>query len=153
MQFFSSPSRLAPLAAAAFALALFAAPAAAQEAEMIEGTTLDGASFIAPAQWVVGEPLTVSGQGWVNSAGTTGSVIGVKYDQGTVVPAEPVDEMDDIWLRITASSDGSWSANLPYPDDAGWAAGESHRVHLLTGLLGVNDIARNPVITVTLVAP
>ena len=61
--------------------------------------------------------------------------------------------MDDIWLRIAVPSNGSWTAEMPWPEDAGWAAGETHRIHLLTGLLGVNDIARNPVITVTLVEP
>ena len=90
MLHFTSKARFAPLAAAALVFAFLAAPAGAQDAEVIAGETLDGATFTAPAEWVIGETLTVSGEGWVNSPGTAGSVIGVKYDQGAVVPAEPV---------------------------------------------------------------
>lgn len=130
-------------------LALFAAAAPAQD--ILTGSTLDGATVFAPAQWVIGEPLRVTGEGWTNNDGNRGSVIGVKYDQGTVVPSEPLDEMDDLWARVFAGADGGWSVDLPYPADAGWAAGETHRIHFLTGLLGDNDKVRNPVLTVTIV--
>lgn len=136
---------------AGLALAAFAAPAQDAPAETVGGTTLDGATLSAPAHWVHGQTLTVTGENWTTTDGNRGSVIGVKYDQGTFVPTVPVDEMDDIWLRITAANDGSWTAEMPWPEDAGWTVGETHRVHFLTGLLGVNDPARNPVITLTIV--
>lgn len=130
-------------------LGLFAAVAPAQE--IVGGETLDGASFSAPAHWVMGEPLPVSGENWTTNHGNRGSVIGVKYNQGAVVPSEPLDEMDDLWARIYADAQGNWSVELPYPEDAGWAAGETHRIHFLTGLLGDDDKVRNPVLTVTIV--
>lgn len=137
-------------AATAVFLALFLAPAVAQDP--ISGSTLDGATFQLPSVWVIGEPLAIAGENWTTHAGDRGSVIGVKYDFGEVVPTDPVDEMDDIWARITADGSGAFSAELPYPADAGWSVGEEHTIHLLTGAMGDNDKVRNPTLRVTLVA-
>jgi len=145
----SHPTRSLSALAVAALLALTPHMAAGQDT--ITGTTLDGATFEAPAVWVMGETLLISGEGWTNIPGNIGSVIGVKYDQGETVPENPVGDLDDVWLEIGAAADGSWSAELPFPENAGWAVDEVHSVHLLTGLLGVNDKARNPVIRVTLV--
>lgn len=117
----------------------------------IEGSTPDGATFSAPDQWELGQPLVVEGKGWKTAAGNQGSVIAVKYDQGTVVPADPVDDLDGVWLVITADRDGNWVAELPFPENAGWADGETHAVHLLTGMLVNDDNIRNPTIRVTTV--
>src|SRR5690606_6394398 len=109
-------------AATAAVLTLLLAPVLAQDA--ITGSTLDGATFQLPSGWVVGEPLAIEGENRTTHAGGRGSVIGVKYDFGEVVPTDPVDEMDDIWARITADRSGAFSAELPFPADAGWSAGE-----------------------------
>lgn len=138
----------ASAAAAAF-LAFTLTPVLAQDA--IEGSTLDGATFTLSKVWVIGAPLVVSGENWTTHDGDRGSVIGVKYDFGEVVPAEPLDEIDDIWARITADRSGAFTAELPYPEDADWNAGEEHTIHLLTGALGNNDKVRNPTLRVTLV--
>lgn len=130
-------------------LALALAPALAQDT--IQGSTLDGASFELSSVWVIGESLAIKGENWTTHDGDRGSVIGVKYDFGDVVPAEPLDEIDDIWARISADRSGAFAAVLPYPEDAGWSAGEEHTIHLLTGALGDNDKVRNPTLRLTLV--
>ncbi len=112
--------------------------------EMTEGHTLDGATFSLPKVWIEGQPLSLSGTKWTNHDGNRGSVIGVKYDFGDVVPTEPLDEMDDLWARIVVPSSGTFTAELPYPSHAGWAVGTTHTIHLLTGSLGDNDKVRNP---------
>lgn len=127
-----------------------ALPVAAQD--RIEGSTLDGATFSLSSAWIAGQPLTLKGENWTNHDGNRGSVIGVKYDFGDTVPTDPVDEIDDLWLRITAGNDGAFEVQLPYPEDAGWEAGESHTIHLLTGSLGNNDKVRNPTLRV-IIAP
>lgn len=143
-------SSLVRISTAAAFLALAAAPILAQDA--ITGSTLDGATFELSSSWVIGEPLALKGANWTTHDGDRGSVIGVKYDFGEVVPAEPVDEIDDLWLRITADRSGTFAVDLPYPEDAGWSAGEEHTIHLLTGALGDNDKVRNPTLRLTLVA-
>lgn len=143
------PVPVRTFAATAAFLALLLAPAVAQDP--VTGSTLDGATFQLPPVWVIGEPLAIEGENWTTHAGDRGSVIGVKYDFGEVVPSDPVDEMDDIWARITADGSGTFSAQLPYPEDAGWSAGEQHTIHLLTGALGDNDKVRNPTLRITLV--
>ncbi len=135
------------LTAALLGLGVMASSAWA--AGTIEAATADGATYTIPSEWVVGETLPVSGAGWTDIAGTAGSVIAIVYDFGSVPSNDPVD--DEIWLRITANPDGSWSADLPFPADAGWTAGETHKVHLLTGSLGQNDTARGAAIDVELV--
>lgn len=124
-------------------------PASAQD--RIEGSTLDGATFSLSSAWVIGETLPISGENWTTNAGNRGSVIGVKYDFGDVVPLEPIDELDDLWARITASSTGSFAVKLPFPAHAGWEAGQTHTIHLLTGMLGDDDKVRNPTLRITIV--
>jgi len=138
-----------PIRLAAALLFLAALPFSASAQELIEGTTADGATYSVPAQWVAGETLSVSGAGWTNSRGNRGSIIAVVYDRGGVPSPDP--ENDEIWLRITAKTDGSWSAELPFPPDAGWKAGETHLVHFLSGSLGRQDKARGPAVEVTII--
>lgn len=145
-------SRLTTFASGVAVAALLGFAAMANAQDTIEGSTLDGATFSLPSVWVVGETLTLKGENWTNHDGNRGSVIGVKYDFGDVVPSNPVDELDDIWMRITASSAGSFEVQLPFPADAEWAEGETHTIHLLTGSLGDNDKVRNPTLRVTLVS-
>ncbi len=133
----------------ALAAALLAGTFAVQAQDMTEGNTLDGATFVLPKVWVQGEPLPLNGTNWTNHDGNRGSVIGVKYDFGDVVPSVPLDEMDDLWARIQVPSSGTFSVELPYPDDAGWEIGSTHTIHLLTGSLGDNDKVRNPTLRVT----
>jgi hypothetical protein len=131
---------------------LLAAALPASGQDTIEGHTLDGATFSLPRNWVLGQPLPLAGTNWTTHAGDRGSVIGVKYDFGEVVPADPVDEVDDLWMRIVVPNSGEFAVELPFPADAGWEAGETHTVHLLTGMLGDNDKVRNPTLRVTVVA-
>lgn len=135
------------LAAAMAVLACL--PLAATAQERIEGNTADGASYSVPAQWVAGQVLSVSGADWTTSRGDKGSTIAVVYDFGSV--PSPDSEDDEIWLRIVAAPDGSWSAELPFPPEAGWQAGETHKVHFLSGSLGQNDKARGPAVDVLIV--
>lgn len=140
-----------PLGAITTALgAVFAYSALAQT--MTEGTTRDGATYGVPSEWVAGHPLTISGGNWLTED-DRGSVIGVKYDRGAVIPDTVVDfEFDDIWARIAADEEGNFITTIPFPDGAGWDVGEEHSVHLLTGSIAANDLVRNPAITVTIVA-
>lgn len=117
--------------------------------ETIQATTADGATYSVAAQWPLGQTLSASGTNWTNSRGNAGSTIAVVYDFGSVPSPDQVD--DEIWLRIQAERDGSWSAELPFPSDAGWAVGEVHKVHLLSGSLGHQDKARGPVVDVLIV--
>lgn len=73
----------------ALAAALLAGTFAVQAQDMTEGNTLDGATFVLPKVWVQGEPLPLNGTNWTNHDGNRGSVIGVKYDFGDVVPSVP----------------------------------------------------------------
>jgi len=132
----------------AAALLVVVAPVSAQD--MIEGHTLDGATFSLPSVWVLGEDLPVTGTNWTTFAGDRGSVIGVKYDFGDVVPPVPLDVMDELWARIVVPDAGAFAVDLPFPRDAGWAEGETHTVHLLSGSLGDDDRARGPVLRLTI---
>lgn len=142
-----APTALAAAVAAGFGLA---SPLAA--GGLIEGVTADGARYAVPGRWVLGETLGVSGTGWTDLSGTAGSTIAVVYDFGEVRAPDPIGDDDEIWMRIEAAPDGSWSAGLPFPEGAGWAAGEVHRVHFLTGSLGRNDRARGIAAEVAIVA-
>lgn len=133
----------------AFGAAILGGVLCVQAQELTEGYTLDGATFALPKIWVEGKPLPLSGTQWTNHDGNRGSVIGVKYDFGDVVPETPLDEMDDLWARIVVPDSGTFAVELPYPDHAGWEVGSTHTIHLLTGSLGDNDKVRNPTLRVT----
>jgi hypothetical protein len=135
----------------AFATALLLAPLAAAQ-DLVEGQTSDGAGYTVPTRWVVGQPLALEGKGWTDLAGTAGSTIAVVYDFGTVRSPVLIDGDDEVWAVIEAGADGSWSFSLPFPEAANWAAGETHKVHLLSGSLGVNDRARGVAVDVAIVA-
>lgn len=141
----------ATLATAILGFALFAGASAAQTP--IEGATTDGATFISPSQWAVGTTLSVSGTGWTTIAGDSGSTIAALYNRGTVLNPRPVNDNDEIWAVIVAAADGTWSAELPFPAEAGWAPGSVQMVHLLTGSLGINDKVRSVTLEITIIAP
>lgn len=128
---------------------LLAGMLSVQAQELTQGHTLDGATFSLPKVWVQGQPLPLSGTKWTNHDGNRGSVIGVKYDFGDVVPPTPLDEIDDLWARIVVPGSGEFSVELPYPEHANWETGTTHTIHLLTGSLGDNDKVRNPTLRVT----
>lgn len=135
----------------ALAASILLAPLAAAQ-EIFEGQTSDGAGYSIPTRWVVGQPLELGGTGWTDLAGAGGSTIAVVYDFGTVRAPVLIDGDDEIWAVIEAEADGSWSFSLPFPDSANWAAGETHKVHLLSGSLGTNDRARGVAVDVTIAA-
>ncbi|MGD9738998.1 MAG: hypothetical protein AB7O56_06170 [Bauldia sp.] len=146
----NQPTRLGRLSIALAAILALAPIAAAQE--FTEGHTSDGAGYSIPTRWVMGEPLVMKGTNWTDIPGTGGSTIAVAYDFGTVLSPLPLNGDDEVWAVIEAGADGSWSFGLPFPGSANWSAGETHKVHLLSGSLGTNDRARGVAVDVSIVA-
>lgn len=130
------------------------------------------ATYYLPSEWVVGEPLTIRGEGWFNTAGTQGSAIAVKIGVGSpgdisrleqlAVPpglnSAPIDE--EVWAIIQADADGRFTAEIEYPTSALTTstvqAGDQVQLALLTGSLLTGDWPRaapagpndSPVVTV-----
>ncbi|WP_157635514.1 hypothetical protein [Nostocoides japonicum] len=130
-------------------------------AEASTGTANDGATATGPDTVVVGQSIHLEGEGWVApaAAGGGGSVIGVKLDDSNLTtqppPTNPVNNqpVTIVWGLVKADSDGSWTADLPFPttanadpasgfDASSWVAGTSHNVRLLTGSLLPGDQPR-----------
>ena len=112
-----------------------------------------------PSQLVVGDELVVSGKGWLNKAGTAGSVVAVKLDDGAVTTTtdvlSPVDGTvlanKTIVAAARADASGAWSLTVPVP--ATWAAGETHNVRVLSGSLLTDDVVRSQAGDIVVVAP
>ncbi|MGC3992763.1 MAG: hypothetical protein QM779_01310 [Propionicimonas sp.] len=121
----------------------------------VQHTTTDGASYWVPATWKEGEALRISGSGWLNTAGTAGSVIAVKLDAGAVSTTGTVTNPatglvvgnKTIWAIVRADDAGDWELDLPFPaltnGTQAWAAGESHSLTLLSGSLLAGDVVRS----------
>lgn len=113
-----------------------------------EPTTPPAATVKLPADWKVGQPLTVSGSGWLTRDGAKGSTIAVKLDRGGTALNDPIggDVPDDVWTVIEANDDGTWTAELKFPGASltspAWLASSNHTVSFLTGTLDPNDPAR-----------
>lgn len=105
--------------------------------------------------------IVVSGTGWTTTAGTAGSIIGIKLDEGGVdrtfeltYPKASTAEATfkartSIWGAVQASATGAWTARLPYPTStnsstnlSGWTVGSTHSVRLLSGSLLTGDTVR-----------
>ncbi len=84
--------------------------------------------------WYKGETLKVTGEGFLTQDGTSGSVIAIKLNKGTV----KIDGQD--YLEVKADEKGNFSVSIPWQDDLENRI--SVDVYLLSGSLKDNDTAR-----------
>ena len=84
--------------------------------------------------WYKGETLKVTGEGFLTQDGTSGSIIAIKLNKGSV----KIDGKD--YLEVKADEKGNFSVSIPWQDDL-----ENHisvDVYLLSGSLKDNDTSR-----------
>ncbi|MFT4212606.1 MAG: hypothetical protein QM626_12140 [Microbacterium sp.] len=155
---------VAALAAVTLAALSVGGASAALAADVVTATTSDGAGYTGPTTVVVGQTIHLSGTGWLDTAQTTGSVIGVKLDAGAVSTTGTVTNPatgatignKTVIAAVQADATGAWSLDLPFPTTASstatWAAGEAHTINLLTGSLLSGDVVRSGTLTFTIVA-
>ena len=84
--------------------------------------------------WYKGETLKVTGEGFLTQDGTSGSIIAIKLNKGTV----KIDGKD--YLEVQADEKGNFSVSIPWQDDLDDRI--SVDVYLLSGSLKDNDTAR-----------
>lgn len=119
-----------------------------------EYTTTDGAKYYVEEDVVAGESIRISGTGWKNTAGTEGSIIAIKLDEGGVSTkldvthpvTGAVQANKTIYAIAQANAAGEWEIEIPFPTlenaSVAWAAGETHSIRLLTGSLLTGDVTR-----------
>ena len=84
--------------------------------------------------WYKGETLKITGEGFLTQDGTSGSIIGIKLNKGSV----KIDGKD--YLEVQADEKGNFSVSIPWQDDLDERI--SVDVYLLSGSLKDNDTAR-----------
>ena len=84
--------------------------------------------------WYKGETLKVTGEGFLTQDGTSGSIIAIKLNKGSV----KIDGKD--YLEVQADEKGNFSVSIPWQDDLDDRI--SVDVYLLSGSLKDNDTAR-----------
>ncbi|WP_315339870.1 excalibur calcium-binding domain-containing protein [Rothia mucilaginosa] len=84
--------------------------------------------------WYKGETLKVTGEGFLTQDGTSGSIIAIKLNKGSV----KIDGKD--YLEVQADEKGNFSVSVPWQDDLDDRI--SVDVYLLSGSLKDNDTAR-----------
>ena len=84
--------------------------------------------------WYKGETLKVTGEGFLTQDGTSGSIIAIKLNKGTV----KIDGKD--YLEVQADEKGNFSVSIPWQSDLDERI--SVDVYLLSGSLKDNDTAR-----------
>ena len=84
--------------------------------------------------WYKGETLKITGEGFLTQDGTSGSIIAIKLNKGTV----KIDGKD--YLEVQADEKGNFSVSIPWQDDLEERI--SVDVYLLSGSLRDNDTAR-----------
>ena len=84
--------------------------------------------------WYKGETLKVTGEGFLTQDGTSGSVIAIKLNKGSV----KIDGKD--YLEVKADEKGNFSVSIPWQDDLENRI--SVDVYLLSGSLKDNDTSR-----------
>ena len=84
--------------------------------------------------WYKGETLKVTGEGFLTQDGTSGSVIAIKLNKGSV----KIDGKD--YLEVQADEKGNFSVSIPWQNDLDERI--SVDVYLLSGSLKDNDTAR-----------
>ena len=84
--------------------------------------------------WYKGETLKVTGEGFLTQDGTSGSIIAIKLNKGSV----KIDGKD--YLEVQADEKGNFSVSIPWQNDLDERV--SVDVYLLSGSLKDNDTAR-----------
>ena len=84
--------------------------------------------------WYKGETLKITGEGFLTQDGTSGSVIAIKLNKGSV----KIDGQD--YLEVKADEKGNFSVSIPWRDDLENRI--SVDVYLLSGSLKDNDTSR-----------
>ena len=84
--------------------------------------------------WYKGETLKVTGEGFLTQDGTSGSIIAIKLNKGSV----KIDGKD--YLEVQADEKGNFSVSIPWQNDLNERI--SVDVYLLSGSLKDNDTAR-----------
>lgn len=84
--------------------------------------------------WYKGETLKVTGEGFLTQDGTSGSIIAIKLNKGSV----KIDGKD--YLEVQADEKGNFSVSVPWQDDLNERI--SVDVYLLSGSLKDNDTSR-----------
>ena len=84
--------------------------------------------------WYKGETLKITGEGFLTQDGTSGSVIAIKLNKGSV----KIDGKD--YLEVQADEKGNFSVSIPWQDDLDERI--SVDVYLLSGSLKDNDTSR-----------
>ena len=84
--------------------------------------------------WYKGETLKITGEGFLTQDGTSGSVIAIKLNKGSV----KIDGKD--YLEVKADEKGNFSVSIPWQDDLENRI--SVDVYLLSGSLKDNDTSR-----------
>jgi len=115
----------------------------------------DGAKVYIPEQWQVGQPLKIRGEGFKTQDGTSGSVIAVKLNGGSLAPAQDATfegkkgNSAGVWLYIQADANGNFTAEIPFPSadqvKEGVAVpnvGDEVSVNLLSGSMKKGDTPR-----------
>ncbi len=84
--------------------------------------------------WYKGETLKITGEGFLTQDGTSGSIIAIKLNKGSV----KIDGKD--YLEVQADEKGNFSVSIPWQSDLDERI--SVDVYLLSGSLKDNDTAR-----------
>lgn len=84
--------------------------------------------------WYKGETLKITGEGFLTQDGTSGSVIAIKLNKGSV----KIDGKD--YLEVQADEKGNFSVSIPWQNDLDERI--SVDVYLLSGSLKDNDTSR-----------
>lgn len=84
--------------------------------------------------WYKSETLKITGEGFLTQDGTSGSIIAIKLNKGSV----KIDGKD--YLEVQADEKGNFSVSIPWQDDLDERI--SVDVYLLSGSLKDNDTAR-----------
>ncbi|MGC3953200.1 MAG: hypothetical protein QM804_02920 [Propionicimonas sp.] len=151
------------LAAGTALVGLGATTAAAAETTY---THPDGATVGYDTEARVGQPIHVSGTGWLAKPdmvdeGEEGSVIGFKLIDGELSQLNRSFELENprlgtpvtnttVWGAVQADSDGSFEIDLPWPDasnavaDPQWEAGDTFTLQLLSGTMYSDQPGADP---------
>ena len=117
-------------------LAVTAIPAtfAQNSEESVTHVYSDKAASHISEVWYKGETLKITGEGFLTQDGTSGSVIAIKLNKGSV----KIDGKD--YLEVQADEKGNFSVSIPWQNDLDERI--SVDVYLLSGSLKDNDTSR-----------
>lgn len=129
-------TRFGATALIGYGLAVTAIPAtfAQNGEESVTHVYSDKATSHISEVWYKGETLKITGEGFLTQDGTSGSVIAIKLNKGSV----KIDGKD--YLEVQADEKGNFSVSIPWQNDLDERI--SVDVYLLSGSLKDNDTAR-----------